>query len=305
MSETNQHNERDKMNWTAGSHYTLIVEWLRDDERKTGCELAERLRNWSSPVIYRNCHSRTDVLAALNDALTTLRTEGQVPVVHIEAHGIATTGHSDVSGLGGPGQSGGTEYLLWSEMAPLLGELNIASKFQLLVVGAACYGLSALDMFHIHKPAPFAALVGFGSGVHPRRLFESMAELYRQLLRESHRSIPAAVQAANLELSPAADEALITTSFRMHAENVIRTYAYNEFEPSYRRSENQRLVEIAHQLGVQVTLEQMAALQKTTAIRRCQESVDTWFAYSDIPVNRDKYRIDVEQIFQQELSKYG
>ncbi|CAM0997471.1 hypothetical protein EJMOOK_02265 [Rhodanobacter sp. Root179] len=286
-----------KITWTAGSHHTLIIEWLADDERKTGTELAERLRSWGSAVELCCCHSAKDVLVALYGALDRLRITGEVPVIHLEAHGLESPVAGDDSGLRGPDGVGGEEDLLWVSLTPLLGQLNIASYFQLLLVGAACFGLTALDGFNIRQAAPFSALVGFSSRVNPSRLLDSMIELYRQLLRGGHGSIPDAVEAANRELYASEGEALVTTSFYLFAQSLLQSYLRRELEPSFRKAENQRLTRVKAQCGQVVSLEEMTRVHRATAIRHCREAVKIWFAYRDLPENCSRFRIDVLRLF--------
>lgn len=303
MGEAKRRRSSTPITWTAGSHHTLIVEWLRDDERKTGSELASRLSSWNSDVVLRTCQSGGDVVCALEEALARLKESGRVPVIHLEAHGCEAPNAGDDSGLAGPDGNGGEEYLPWKQIAPLLGQINLASQFQLLLVGAACYGLTALDCFNIAQSAPFSALVGFASKVEPRTLFESMVELYRQLLKGDHGSIPDAVKAANRELN--SGEFLVTTSFFHHARAVLRSYAKHELEPSYREAENRRMARIASLDGMRpVSAEEMKKIHRLAALRRCQESVATWFAYREIPENRNRFRLDVKRIFEQQENIY-
>lgn len=299
MGEAKRRRNSKPITWTAGSHHTLIVEWLREDERKTGSELADRLASWSSDVILKRCQSGRDVVSALEEALLRLRETGKVPVIHLEAHGLEAPNAGDDSGLGGPDGKGGEEHLLWRQIAPLLGQINLASQFQLLLVGAACYGLTALDCFDIAQPAPFSALIGFASKVAPRTLFEGMVELYRQLLKGGHGSIPDAVKAANRELN--SGEFLATTSFFHHACAVLVSYAKNELEPSHREAENRRMARIASlEMGRPVSAEEMRKTHRSAALHRCKEAVAIWFAYRELTENRDRFCIDVKRIFEQQ-----
>jgi hypothetical protein len=299
MGEANRRLKNQPITWTVGSHHTLIIEWLRNDERKTGTELAGRISSWGSPVELRCCHSARDVLAALYDALELLRTTGTVPVIHLEAHGLAAQMAGDHSGLSGPDGLGGEEPLLWTSMAPLLGQLNLASRFQLLVVGAACFSLNALDGFNIEQVAPFSALVGFRSKVLDNRLLDSMIELYRQFLKGGHGSIATAVEAANRELHMSKGEVLMTLPIVAFARHLLLSYVEHELEPVRRQSESRRMVRVkALEYGQVVSVEEMTRTYRATALRHCQQAVSTWFAYSDVPENRDRFRIDVHRIFE-------
>lgn len=298
MGDARRRRSSREFTWAARSHHTLIIEWLADGERKTGTELAERLRSWGAVVELRCCHSAKEVLVALHDTLDRLRINGEVSVIHLEAHGLESPVAGDDSGLRGPNGLGGQEDLLWVSFTPLLGQLNIASRFHLLLVGAACFGLTALDGFNIKHAAPFSVLVGFRSRVNPSRLLGSMIEFYRQLLRVGHGSIPDAVQAANRELHPSEGEVLVTTSFYLFAQNLLQSYVQRELEPSFRKAENQRLTRVkVRQYGEVVSLGEMTRVHRATAIRHCREAVKIWFAYRDLPENCSRFRIDILRLF--------
>ncbi|HEY5022703.1 MAG TPA: hypothetical protein VII30_09485 [Gemmatimonadaceae bacterium] len=55
--------------------------------------------------------------------------DGHAPILHIEAHG-------DAVGL----ELASGEHIKWSELAPVLTEINVGCQMNLLVVAAACEG---------------------------------------------------------------------------------------------------------------------------------------------------------------------
>ena len=63
----------------------------------------------------------------------------------------------------------------------MLRPLNIASQFNLMIVGAACYGEGLLLAIEGDKPMPFVAVVGYTDTINPASLKDSMVEMYRQL----------------------------------------------------------------------------------------------------------------------------
>ena len=282
----------------------LIIEWL-GEERKTGADLTERIRRWSSPVEHRPCERAKDVLTALDDASKRIRVHGEVPVIHLEAHGHYAPNSGEPSGLCGPDGRGDEELLEWTTMTPLLGQINAASQFQVLVVGAACHGLTALDAFNVNSPAPFSAHVAFGTEVHERRLFECMVELYRQLLTKMHRSIPEATQVANLELNLSEGEMLIAASFHAFARQVIEGIAEEQLEPNYQLQNCSRLALLASvNNGTRFDLEAMRRIQNLALLDGCVRAVNTWFAYDILPQNRQRFDIDVPTIFSRWQQKY-
>lgn len=282
---------------TAGAHYVLVIEWLGPNDRKTGWELVERLKGWGQAAVLRKCGSSGDVRTALDEALAAARSDGLRPILHLEAHGIAAPNPGDPSGLEGPDGHGGYEQLLWTEVAPVLGEINLATELQLLLVGAACHSLTALDGFAIGGVSPFSAVVAFGNTVSERGLFESMVELYRQLLTSGSADVPSAVNSANRQLVNG-DGQIITFSFLWFARSVIAGYVAKEFEPVQRRRDNRRLSNILHLSGQPISDQDMADRHRRVAFEHCRRAVATWFAYDQFPWSRVANAIDVRQIFR-------
>lgn len=283
---------------TAGSNYVLVIEWLAEGDRKTGSELAQRIGGWGESVVLRQCNSAGEVLSTLHEALDVIRTDKLVPVIHLEAHGIYAPLPGDPSGIEGPNGLGGVERLLWGDLGPVLGEINLASRLQLLLVGAACHSFTVMDGWEIDGVAPFSAVVAFGTQVNESRLFESMVELYRQLLQVKVPNVPEAVKSANRELSLAAGEALITFSFMWFARALIAGYARDNLEPTHRDQDNHRMADQLRQKGVRITDDQMGVAHRHAALSRCQRAVSAWFAFDKLPWSRAMHNIDVEQIFR-------
>lgn len=305
MGEAKRRREGRRQGTTVGAHHVVIIEWLPADERQTGTELANRIRSWNKcPVIHHACQSADDVLAALNDTLEDLKTTGQVPIVHIEAHGLAPVDNEN-DGIAGPNGKGGTEYLYWKQLAPLLGEINLHSRFRVLLLGAACHGISALDSIEItSRHAPFTALIGFDGTVHPRRLFEAMVALYGQLLDGGHNNLPLAVEIANRELSASAGETLKVTTCRSFFLAAVVGYLKAELEPNYRAKENERLRLLMLGQGKAFVVSDVDRLFRQALRHRLREIVKTYFAYGALPTNRQRFPINVGRIIHEQEQLY-
>lgn len=290
----------------VGAHHVVIIEWLPADERQTGTELANLIRAWNKcGVIHCRCKSSAEVLAALYDTLENLKITGNVPIIHIEAHGVAPVDEEN-DGIAGPNENGGVENLHWKQLAPLLREINLHSRFSLLLLGAACHGINALDALHMAThSAPFTALIGFEGTVHPRRLFESMSALYWQLLIDNHGNLPLAIEAANRELHRDAGEELRLTTCLSFFIAVVTRYLMIELEPSYRAKENERLASMMRSLGKPITHSGMDQLFRDEARKRLREIVRTFFAYDALPENRLRFGVDVDRIYREQEQSHA
>lgn len=195
-----------------GFDYILIVEWLFDHDTRTGFSLYEWLSSRLPPgkVEYSLCRSPTELEARLEQARRDTPVRG-VPIVHIEAHGEDPAPGQTPSGFIGPDGNGGSELLSWERIGDILRPLNIASRFNLLVVGAACYGEGLILGAPGGKPMPFVAVVGYTDTISQLSLKHSLLELYRGLLLQKY-ELGLAVEAAGREHHSPDDAVLRPTS---------------------------------------------------------------------------------------------
>jgi len=179
----------------VGYDYVLVIEWLNVDERRlTSREVHERLQEAHVPTQLCVCTTGEDVRRALADAHQQVRIRG-VPAIQLETHGTDPFEGNPVDIAFGARQ----ELIRWSTLGEWLAPLNAASRYQLLVVSAACWGSAVIAaMGGGEHPAAFAAAIGFRTPVTAGRLFDAMVELYRSLRRGE--SIVESVDGAQREL---------------------------------------------------------------------------------------------------------
>ena len=166
----------------VGLHRLVILEWLKDNEYRTGTLLEEALLKEAPalPVECIECRSATDVLAEVRALTADVLKTGRVPILQIEAHGYAD---AEGRGLAGPSGSGHDEELPWEVLAVELRKLNIATRFNLIFVGAACVSDSAIYLVDSGlDPLPFILAVGFATEVRADRLLASMVALHKGVL---------------------------------------------------------------------------------------------------------------------------
>jgi hypothetical protein len=185
--------------------YVLILEWLTADDRKTGAALRDKLEERQVALEFVECNNPRDVFDALTRAREGIKDRG-VPIVHIESHGE----NPEEVPLRQRAFGTDTDGISWTDLGRWMSPLNQASDFNILLVGAACWGFSATGTFRLHEYAPFVGCIGFITSVFDSSLKDAMSELYRSLLVE-RRDILTAVESANRELH-SADEALAFTS---------------------------------------------------------------------------------------------
>ena len=186
-----------RMQVTVGYDYVLVVEWLDQDDRRTGTELHTRLRDAGVPTRLVVCDSGEEVRMALANALREIGAEG-IPAIQLETHGTDPfEGDARDIGFG----AGRGPLIRWSELGEWLAPLNEASGYRLLVVSAACWGSAVIGAIGGGEHnAPFAGAIGFRTDVPDSRLFDAMVELYRAL--RAGESLEQSIASAQRELGP-------------------------------------------------------------------------------------------------------
>ena len=164
---------------SASLNGLVVVESLREEERKTGSYLVENLQAELLKDEFSLLQASAVDLAHFRRLMTTLAGEGQQgfrPILHLEAHG-----RSDGEGLlFAP--SG--EFLPWQEFADLCRTVNEATRNNLVVVLAACRGYEAITAVDIARTAPFCFLLGPRSEVQNTDLVATTSGFYRALLAQ-------------------------------------------------------------------------------------------------------------------------
>jgi hypothetical protein len=224
-----------------------IVEWLFDDDRKTGSELKSFISQNRPGVDVRLfiAQSKDDVLESLKRIAREIQDEKSFPLLHIEAHG-------DKGGVGfhGPEFPGAVwptdeDTLLFADISPILVSINRACNANLILFSAACWGVNAL-LAASEGPAPFMAVVGPTISTLPRPLLEATKEFYRHAFPVSGppSSLDSIVDAASRELGTSGDlevslmvpltyQALVNSLWSKCNPDVIRETALDLAKASY------------------------------------------------------------------------
>src|SRR5450755_2700754 len=131
MGEAKRRGEADRWEDSIPIRRVVIVEWLGSSERATGYELSQRIENWNVEklgVELYKCNSARSVVDAVNATRESVSRAG-TPILHFDSHGA----EGESGGLAP--SDGAPEFLAWRQLSVPLRELNIATRFNLLVVG--------------------------------------------------------------------------------------------------------------------------------------------------------------------------
>lgn len=274
-----------------------IVEWLYPDERKTGEQLQDFLRRHKpdAECTYVGAHSKQDVLRALDDIARATEREGVLPLLHIEAHG-----DKDATGYAGPDGAGNEERLSWDEMRDTLVRINSASRANLVLFSAACWGLGAV-MAATEGPLPFMVVAGPTLKVLPGPLLEATKEFYRHALPKDMKtaSFEMAIESAARELGQIEGilfDSMITMTYRS-----LRKGLWTKCEPNRLRRDALNMSEAMPKHGRVVDL---GVLPYSTALmllhqKQGQAALATWrkrMLLNTYPENEQRFGFDVERM---------
>lgn len=272
--------------------YILIVEWLFDADARTGFSLYEWLSGKlpAGTVEYALCRSPSELEARLTQARCNISVRG-IPIVHIEAHGEDPASGQPPGGFVGPDGNSGGLLLSWERLGEILRPLNIASKFNLLVVGAACYGEGLILGAPGGEPMPFVAVVGYTDTISELSLKHSLLELYRSLLLDKL-ELGLAVEAADRAHHYPDDAVLRQTSMV-----VLLTESFIEGSAiAVRKLRAQFPLELAASPNIGLASLSPKAFQKLR--QSVREAWSLMWMMETFPENAERFAINVDQLIQ-------
>ena len=156
-----------------------VVESLSASELHTGRKLfedIEALNNTLGHSLKIECIDAPDAASfwlCLSNVYQAAAAGGHYPILHIECHGDETQ-----SGLVLADQS----FISWTELKPILTEINVASRCNLLIVLGLCHGAHLVQIVKPTERAPCWGLLGPWGTVRASDLLSGFAAYYRELL---------------------------------------------------------------------------------------------------------------------------
>ena len=155
-----------------------IVEWLNEDDRRTGHEVfqeIELLGKASDPpveVLYHPIATAGELAGLLHALADEYRRDRRTPLLHLETHGAK-------DGIEARGEA-----IDWRDLAAALVPLNRLTGLNLVVVLAACEGFYGTAMLRPNfGQAPFRGLIGPNREVSDRELLQGSVAFYGTIFR--------------------------------------------------------------------------------------------------------------------------
>lgn len=165
----------------------LIIESLEPHERRTGEEIADFINAFDGAAKtrlaaeYLACDNAPEFSRLIRTLASEAKRTGQIPLLHVECHG---------------GQHVGLEFrngslLSWPDLSDLLLELNVATRFNLVAVFSACYGVHFLSQVDSISPAPCFAMIAPTDSALDYELVSGFQTFYSALLSSNDAGVAA------------------------------------------------------------------------------------------------------------------
>src|SRR5215469_5840914 len=155
-----------------------VIESLRESDWKTGRLIREDLEVVALPyennlqVHYKTARNADELEFLLRELEAYVKLSGRAPCLHIQCHG-------DADGL----QLTDGSRMLWGRLKPLLVNINLASRINLFLVLACCYGGYFAAECRYHERVPFAYILGPGRAIAADPLLALNTTFYAELLK--------------------------------------------------------------------------------------------------------------------------
>jgi hypothetical protein len=293
----------------------VVIEWLRTRDRKTGFELVEwmRARGFDAKrrIEYRSVASGKELLEVLRGITAATDAGEPWPLIHIETHG--ERGNLEIGklprGYFGPDGSGGEEHLSWTTLTPYFVQLNRATRCNLQLVSASCWGQAAVFAATETSRVPFVACIGFSTKVSESSVLDTTKEFYRRLFDGTTAEMSAAVDSAARELDE--DEGLEWDSIPLLTYEAIEQGMREKCSPDIIR---ERALDLAMRLVGPDNYPLISALPYSTAVAQLHQgqaeaASRVWnmrFMIDLFPENEERFRVDIDSLMCQIMDEaYG
>jgi len=157
-----------------GFYRIHILQSLPEGEWNTGLHLLrflEDLPDTHGHLQFEKVQTKQEMFGALGNIKDTLMATGQIPLVHLEAHG-------NPDGL----RLSSGEFVEWHDLRASLTDINVRCQLNLFIALSACSGEILVSMIRLSEPAPFWGCIGPRSEELSGTLHDSFKAFYHRLL---------------------------------------------------------------------------------------------------------------------------
>jgi hypothetical protein len=265
-----------------------VIESLGELANEPGKRLAARLRATQETPIAIEYHPVFDVSeleGVLNKILKTEAEIGLIPILHFECHGgpdgIVLRDETTIP---------------WETLGRALRTINLATRFNLIVIFACCDGIYAISGFESDRACPFAALVGCEGTIHTSELLAGYERFYTDVLNQA--SIERAVEALQEETISSISTRHVfypcERAFILVLSNLIRESRNVDISGEMREHFRKKWDYLNALRGklIPATSQQVDALIQRASSDSIRDFYKAYFAILQVPENGERYQFE-------------
>jgi hypothetical protein len=241
-------------------------------------------------VIYLRLNTLIDLQKGMAEVLDLARTEELRPILHLEGHGL-----NNASGFAVADGSACT----WLQFKPYVTEINIATKLNLFLVCATCYGGAFAQVLEITDRAPLWGLLGPKEEISAGYIFDGFQAFYKKFFLESDSS-----KAFSVLAGTALDRAYFLTNAKWWFYEVWAGYkdsaCCSEAELILRGSVIQR--QVRQNYGLEVDGYDLLRKFEEPILNRFR---DKYFMYDLYPENIKRFEVTYSEAERHRKSYHG
>ena len=150
----------------------IVIEWLRDTDRKTGLELyndvlkPKEIINTDVSCEYYSVTNKIEFASKLAELTESIK-DGEIATLQIESHGSE-------EGIG----TGVNDFVTWNEFYDLIRPINVKMGGLLFVSLSMCISYSSLSSIKPNDRAPYLAMIVTTDKMYPDELYNSFVDFY-------------------------------------------------------------------------------------------------------------------------------
>ena len=283
----------------VSSHFSriVVIESLNQGQHHTGTRLREHIaennifhqRGLGVELVQADTVER--FWACLAQVLQDAKDKAEYPVLHIECHGS-----TDTTGL----VLADNSFIGWHQIKPVLTAINVATRCNLFVALAACYGAYLSQIILPTDRAPLWGMMGPTESAKPTDLLGSFFAFYSTLLAslDGDKALAALVSA----------NARVANYYFVSAEGFFRK-AYANYLANYSTEKGywnraKRLRTRLRDMGLRKrpSLSELQQQLKSTELPSFNKYHRQFFMIDLFPENSERFSVRFDDVFRQARS---
>jgi hypothetical protein len=226
-------------------------------------------------IIHKDCSGANAFREFVDSLVISVRTDGLLPVLHLEAHGSLEAGiyFADDSRL------------TWTELCDVIRPLNVATSMQLTVVVAACFGISVVMGVSLKETAPCFAMIGPSDELDPGEVLASYRSIYSAMLK----TLDAAQVAKAMGETKPAQGSMVLMSAQRWFELLMMEYLEKHADTKGRKETAMRHYRKSRAVGEAADLSELKRQLKANLPQVVRNYFEAYFGYKLAPNNRARF----------------